>query len=262
MRKFFTLLLAIMLLVSGCSFGLKEHSFKKMNVNNKSLPSENFIPKDLTIVSIGDSLTQGVGDSKKMGGYIPYLKGDLEALKEVKTASFQNFGVRGNRTDQLEKRLHQKEIRSSISKADLVIITIGGNDIMKVFRDNFSSLEMSKFKEALTGYRKRLNDIMKTIREYKPDVGILLIGIYNPFIKWFSDIKEVDEIVRDWNNTSEQVINQYKKAKFVPVSDIFINKEENLLYKDYFHPNDQGYKLISERIFSYLNNGKLKVFVD
>ncbi|MGE6260313.1 SGNH/GDSL hydrolase family protein [Heyndrickxia sporothermodurans] len=257
MRKIITLLLAILLLVSGCSTGKKEHVFKRTGVGNKSLPSEEIIPKKISIVSVGDSLTQGVGDSTNQGGYIPYLRNELESLEMIKSADFQNFGVRGNRTDQLEQRLSKSEITNAIQKADLVIITIGGNDIMKVFRDNFSNLELKKFEHALIGYKQRLDSIVKTIRNENPKTGILLIGVYNPFMKWFSDIKEVDEIIQDWNNTSRQVINQYKKTEFIPVADIFEKQEENLLYTDYFHPNDKGYKLIAERVFSYLNNGKL-----
>ncbi|WP_249927521.1 GDSL-type esterase/lipase family protein, partial [Heyndrickxia sporothermodurans] len=149
---------------------------KDLNVTNKP------VPKDLTIVSVGDSLTQGIGDSTNKGGYIPYLAKDLETMRMIKKVNFQNFGVRGNRTDQLLKRLQQKELGASISKADLVIITIGGNDIMKVFKDNFSELEMSKFNQALIGYKQRLNNIIKTIRKKNPHAGIVLIGLYNPFI--------------------------------------------------------------------------------
>ncbi|MEB6547767.1 SGNH/GDSL hydrolase family protein [Heyndrickxia sporothermodurans] len=257
MKKILTLLLGILLFCSGCTFGIKEHTMKDLNVTNKP------VPKDLTIISVGDSLTQGIGDSTNKGGYIPYLAKDLETMRMIKKVNFQNFGVRGNRTDQLLKRLQQKELGASISKADLVIITIGGNDIMKVFKDNFSELEMSKFNQALIGYKQRLNNIIKTIRKKNPHAGIVLIGLYNPFIKWFSDIKEVDEIIYEWNNTSKQLINNYKKTIFVPVADIFANQEENLLYSDNFHPNDHGYELIAKRIYSFLNNErKLKNLIE
>ncbi|MGE8204238.1 SGNH/GDSL hydrolase family protein [Heyndrickxia sp. NPDC080065] len=256
MKKILTLLLTILLFVSGCSFGFKEHTLKTMNGESKTKPPVDFIPKDLSIVSIGDSLTEGIGDSSNNGGYIPYLRSDLETLKEVRKASFKNYGVMGNRTDQLVKRLQQNEIRSEIEKADLVMITIGGNDVMKVFKDNFSNLKISKFEHELIGYKQRLNEIIKTIREYNKNAGIVLIGIYNPFMKWFSDIKEVDEIILDWNNTSKQVINQYNKSLFIPISDIFEDQEKDLLYSDNFHPNDQGYKLIANRVFDYLNDSK------
>lgn len=33
-----------------------------------------------------------------------------------------------------------------------------------------------------------------------------------------------------------------------------MESRENLLYKDYFHPNDKGYKLIAERMFETLKS--------
>jgi lysophospholipase L1-like esterase len=257
MKKKLTLLLTIFLLVSGCSGHTNEQPFKQMDVTAKPLPPKNFLPKDLTIVSIGDSLTQGVGDSTKSGGYIPYLKRSLETLNGIQMVTFHNYGVRGDRTDQLQIRLKQVNMRKAIKKADIVMITIGGNDVMKVFRENLTSLKVDKFQVATNGYRNRLNEIIRVIREYKPDAGIVLIGIYNPFMKWFSDIKELDDIILNWNNESAQALSHYHNTEFIPIYDIFESQDKNLFYSDNFHPNDRGYKLIAKRIFVYLNKKQL-----
>lgn len=253
MMKKLTLLFAIFLLVTGCSVQTNNQTSKQASVEVKPKP-----PKDLHIVSVGDSLTQGVGDSTNRGGYIPYLKEIMEKEKNIGTVSFDNFGVRGDRTDDLLKVLKEPKVISKIKSSDIVIITIGGNDVMKVFRDNFTNLKVDTFQAALNGYQKRLDGILKTIREYKPSIGIVLIGIYNPFSKWFSDIKELDQIVQNWNNASEKTLMQYKNTQFVPVSDIFENQNENLFYSDDFHPNDKGYKLMAERIGKILRTNKLE----
>lgn len=253
MMKKLTLLFAIFILVSGCSVHTNNQPSKEASVAVKQMP-----PKDLHIVAVGDSLTQGVGDSSNQGGYIPYLKDIMEKDKGIGTVTFDNLGVRGDRTDQLLKRLKDPKVISKIKSSDIVMITIGGNDVMKVFRDNFTNLKVVKFKEAITGYQKRLDDILKTIREYKPNVGIVLIGIYNPFSKWFSNIKELDQIVQDWNHSSEKTLVNYKNTQFVPISDLFENQHENLFYSDDFHPNDKGYKLMAERVGEFLLKNKLK----
>ena len=216
------------------------------------------MPQKLTIVSAGDSLTQGVGDSTNSGGYIPYLKSKLEGLRNIQEATFYNFGVRGNRTDQLLKRIKTKEVRNKIKQADLVMITIGGNDVMRVFREHLTDLKLQEFVRARKQYQKNLNEIMLTVREENPHAGVVLVGLYNPFIKWFSDIKELQEIVANWNTASKEVLDQYPQTLFIPISDIFENKEEDLLYKDYFHPNDKGYELIADRLFEQLKGEKLK----
>lgn len=261
MRRYIILFVSFILLLGACSTVHHERQFgDRMIVRElKQQPPEDFFPEDISIVAIGDSLTEGVGDVDDLGGYIQYLKNLLENEKSIKTAEFENYGKKGNRTDQLLQRLDDENIQSSIEKTNIVIITIGGNDIMQVFRENLLVLSMNKFSTAEISYRKRLDQILATVRSYNQQAEIILIGIYNPFIRWFSDIKEMDVIVENWNTTSEKVVSQYNQATFVPVADIFLENEENLLFTDYFHPNNRGYELIAERIFSILKEtGELK----
>lgn len=58
----------------------------------------------------------------------------------------------------------------------------------------------------------------------------------------------MDEIVSDWNQAGQSVIANYPNAYFVPIEDLFLNTDENLLFTDNFHPNDKGYELIAERL--------------
>ncbi len=251
MKKPFTflvLLFSLLMLVS-CSNQTLYNTEKDMVVMNKKDIPVSFLPKDLSIVSVGDSLTQGVGDSTGKGGYVPYLQTLLEETKGVNKTDFLNYGVRGNRSDQLLKRIKTEEVSESIKKADGVIITIGGNDIMKVVRNNITNLQMDSFLAQLSEYEENLNNVLASIREYNPKAVVILVGVYNPFIKMFSDIKEMNQIVADWNSTSEGVLAKYKHTYFVSIENIFENPTSDLLYEDYFHPNDKGYQLIAEAIY-------------
>lgn len=259
MKKKLTLLYFILavVLVSCSSF----ESLQKGNLNKvketglelkDALPSS-FFPKDLHIVAAGDSLTQGVGDSTNSGGYIPYLAQQLEQEKTIRNANFENFGVRGNRADQLLKRLKSKEIEASIEDADLIILTIGGNDLMKVVKENFSSLKLNLFKAEQQIFKERLQSIFTLIRKQNQEAPIVLIGLYNPFYNWFADVKEMNQIVDEWNRQSQSLVDQDGNAYFVDIHDIFLNNEENLLYTDYFHPNDRGYQLIADRVYGILS---------
>lgn len=251
MKKPFTflvLLFSLLMLVS-CSNQTLYNTEKDMVVLNKKDIPVSFLPKELAIVSVGDSLTQGVGDSTGKGGYIPYLQTLLEETKGVNKADFLNYGVRGNRSDQLLKRIKTEEVSESIKKADGVIITIGGNDIMKVVRNNITNLQMDSFKAQLNEYEDNLNNVLASIREYNPKAVVIVVGVYNPFIKMFSDIKEMNQIVADWNSTSERVLAKYEHTYFVSIENIFENPTSDLLYEDYFHPNDKGYQLIAEAIY-------------
>lgn len=213
-----------------------------------------FIPKTYKVVSVGDSLTQGVGDSTKRGGYLPYLEELLEGEKGVKEAIFTNYGVSGNRTSQLLNRLKTKEIRSSIQEADIVIITTGGNDVMKVVKENFTTLDLSDFEKEMSRYESTLYSVIETIRKDNPKALIGLIGIYNPFYLYFSDVEEMEVVMDKWNSVSQTVLNNYENTLFIDIADIFRESEESLLYTDYFHPNDKGYELMANRVFAVLQD--------
>lgn len=212
-----------------------------------------FVKKDLNVVAVGDSLTQGVGDGSDKGGYVGIIEETLNNNETNREVKVENYGKRGNRTDQLLKRLEKKNISSSVQEADLVLITIGANDVMKIVKENFTNLTYDDFLEEQEHYRVRLRTILTTINTLNPDAKIYLVGIFNPFDKYFSNIKEVEQIIVDWNNISENVTNEYTNATFVPIADLFQDSEENLLFKeDNFHPNEQGYMLMAERVLEYI----------
>ncbi|WP_158589635.1 MULTISPECIES: SGNH/GDSL hydrolase family protein [Clostridia] len=204
------------------------------------------------ITAIGDSLTQGVGDETAQGGYVGALQAMLEETKTQTT--FDNFGVRGNRSDQLLKRLEQDDIIASIQQADIVFITIGANDIMRVLKENITNLQMDDFEKARMDYEKRLDKIISNIHAINTDANIYLLGFYNPFGEYFKDIKELKLIAENWNKTGEQLVNKHENSSFIPMMDLFSNPEENLFAEDNFHPNRLGYQRIAERIFEVMKN--------
>lgn len=208
--------------------------------------------QEVNIVAIGDSLTHGVGDASSGGGYVGILERSINQEKQV--ATFENFGVPGNRTDQLLKRLEQKEIQDALEEADLVLVTIGANDIMEVAKRNITNLELEDFVAEQKYYEMRLGEILEKIQSYNPNAEIYLLGIYNPFEKYFGDIAELNMIVDAWNDTSNSITLEMENITFVPIVDLFNESEENIFADDNFHPNYHGYYLIAERVLEYISN--------
>lgn len=209
-----------------------------------------FLKKDQQIVAIGDSLTEGIGDETENGGYVGILNNTFEDNKLNITV--QNFGKKGNRTDQLLKRLENEDIASAIKEADMVLITIGANDIMSVFKSNFMNVTMEPFQAERVKYMERLKAIFNKINELNPDTQIYLIGFYNPFERHFGEIKELGLIVDNWNEAGKSVSEEYKNVRFIPTIDLFSNSTIDLLAEDEFHPNTSGYKLMAQRVLDYL----------
>lgn len=226
---------------------------REMNSDyQKSDIPADFFPKTLHILAIGDSLTKGVGDTTNKGGYLNYLQKHLETLKEIKDVEITNLGITGQRSDQLLKRLKLEEVQKSIQESDMVFITIGGNDLMKIVKNNFTNLQVDVFEDELDNYQNRLNSILSEVKNVNPSATVVLLGVYNPFSDMFGDIDEFQLIVNEWNDASLKIVNQYENTIFVNISKIFAETDSNLLYEDHFHPNNKGYKLIAKEVFKTL----------
>ncbi|WP_102274872.1 SGNH/GDSL hydrolase family protein [Cytobacillus massiliigabonensis] len=257
MRKIMPFILLSLLFLASCNPNsvIKEklNQHKEVALMIKENVPEEFIPQDIKIVSVGDSLTQGVGDTTKRGGYVPYLEALLEKDKSINDALFDNFGIRGNRSDQLLKKLASSEVREAVKEADYVIVTIGGNDVMKVVRENFSNLNLKVFSAQRRIYEDNLHGALTAVRNENPNSKIILVGLYNPFFKWFADVREINVIIEEWNHASKNVLMEYPNTYFVEIADLFYDEGEEILHTDYFHPNDHGYELIANRIFDKIN---------
>ncbi|MGO2083574.1 SGNH/GDSL hydrolase family protein [Vagococcus sp.] len=228
----------------------------------------------LRLHALGDSLTEGIGDSTNSGGYVPILQRDLADRLNVDVVEADNFGKSGDRSDQILKRLKkQTELQKSIEKADVILLTVGGNDLLQSIGSKmFGTFSIKAFDKPLKKYETNLEKLYEKMREYNKNAPIFQLGVYNPFYKNFSEITEMQEIVDYWNDGSKQVISKQKNAYFVPINDEIYNgldnkatltkdeKEEtttstsisdaeiinNLLSEeDNFHPNNLGYQIVA-----------------
>ncbi|MFA1821809.1 SGNH/GDSL hydrolase family protein [Virgibacillus oceani] len=206
----------------------------------------------LNILAIGDSLTQGVGDSREQGGYVGLLERSINAEEELVT--FENLGVRGNRSDQLLARLEDPEVEEAIGQADIILVTIGANDVMSVLRENITNLQIQDFIHENGLYEERLYEIFSRMEEINPRSNIFLLGFFNPFDKYFQDISELNMIVNEWNETGETVSDDFDSMTFIPIEDLFEDHDEELFAADNFHPNDEGYRRIAQRVLDYLTD--------
>lgn len=235
--------------------------------SDTELTKKDFLAQEATpfhYVAIGDSLTEGVGDTTNQGGFVPLLAQSLTDTYDYQVTD-SNYGVSGNTSKQILQRMQEKtDIRKSLVKADMMTLTVGGNDVMAVIRKNLTSLSVSTFTKPAKSYQKRLRQIIELARAENEDLPIYILGIYNPFYLNFPDMTEMQEIVDNWNNATESVTEEYANVYFVPINDDLykgINGEEGIVSTsgdqttvindvlfsgDHFHPNNIGYQIMSD----------------
>ncbi|TXC93190.1 SGNH/GDSL hydrolase family protein [Metabacillus litoralis] len=249
----------VLTVISGCSSETSVNlEAKSVALKMKENPTDEFIPKTINLVGIGDSLTKGVGDEAKLGGYFGRVTEKLKQQDNIKDVKVKNFGVKGHKTTNLQKKLNDEEVIKGIKEADVIVMTIGGNDIMNVVRNNIFSLDFKPFREEQKKYKERFKSILATVRSYNASAKIVYIGLYNPFKYMLPEISEIDTIMEEWNNDSEEIILSDGNGVFVSVADIFSSTTNGkLLYKDEFHPNEVGYSLMADRIYNSLKYTEL-----
>lgn len=201
---------------------------------------------DLQIVAMGDSLTRGTGDAAGRG-YVGYLMDSLKG-RSKEDVKLVNLGINGQRSAQLAEQVKQTEVKRQLGQADIVLITIGGNDLFRGGQ-GLADFDQQKPEELEAAYLANVKNTLTAIRDANKDATIFFIGLYNPFIE-FTEGKEISAIIRQWNFATAELAANYKKVIFVPTFDLFEQNVNDYLYTDKFHPNTKGYKLIAERVSS------------
>jgi len=239
----------LILWVVGLIWAVGDYYAGKPSEPEISVPEKEAVgktEKGLRIVAMGDSLTRGTGDAAGRG-YVGYL---VDSLKErsKEDVKLVNLGINGQRSAQLAEQVKQTEVKRQLGNADIVLITIGGNDLFRGGQ-GLADFDKQKPEELEATYLAKVKNTLTEIREANKDATIYFIGLYNPFIE-FSEGKEISGIIRHWNFASAELAANYKKVIFVPTFDLFELNVNEYLYTDKFHPNTKGYKLIADRVAS------------
>lgn len=261
MRKTLILVIVMILLLTGCQLEFmtsKDFTQRQSSNLGKLLIEKTFIQENKVLIGLGDSLTQGVGDERKQGGYIGRFANTVSDFKGVKDVEIENLAKRGRRSDQLLAQIESGDVSDDLQKADMIMMTIGGNDVMAIVKKDLFELKIETFEKELIDFSNRYSKILKEIRTLNPDAPLILMGLYNPFSIVTDEENEFDTILLNWNKSLEVMAEEDTNACFIPVDDLF-NSNANLVYHtDFFHPNSKGYEEMSERMLESIQTCGLK----
>lgn len=204
--------------------------------------------QELQYLAFGDSLTRGVGDSTGGFGYTDRLSESMEEWPAISKVELDNRGKNGRRSDQLLALLARGHYDEELPEADLITMTLGGNDVMKVVKNDLFSLKQSMFEGPLIKFDERYRSIVEEIRTRNAEAPLILIGFYNPFSIITDEFTPFETIIDDWNDAIEQIAQEDVNACFVPIADLFLSNEDMVYHTDFFHPNATGYERMTKRI--------------
>ncbi|MDN6639534.1 MAG: lipase, partial [Tetragenococcus sp.] len=107
-------------------------------------------------------------------------------------------------------------------------------------------------------------------------------GVYNPFYVNFPEIEDMQTIIENWDNGTQEIVDNEENTYFVPINEVIskgtdgetaINTEEEetseqedndldtvknkaLYEEDNFHPNTIGYQLVTQEVMKKIDATK------
>ena len=196
----------------------------------------------LRAVVLGDSVAHGAGDENGLG-----LSGHLNRELRPKASSalaVVNLGINGARTGNVSALLDRADSRSQVATADIIVISLGGNDLYGDSRARLLSRILPRYQRERTGMR--IGRLVRFIQRINPAAQIYLLGLYNPYRRsplapW------IDTQVNLWDGGLIQRVASNRKVTVVRIADL-LALEDRISPIDRFHPGSRGYSAIARRI--------------
>lgn len=226
-------------------------------------------PKPLHLTAIGDSLTHGVGDTTNQGGYVPLIAQDINIATDCKVTT-SNFGKTGDTAMQIKHRLDKStKIQNDLSRADIITVTAGGNDLMHLLQSNLLSIKTKDVDKGITKFQTHLTSLITDIRRQNPTAPIYVYGIYNPFYVYFKNIPKMQDSVKRWNGQTQKTLAGMNNTYYVDIDSVLSkgngtdkakgSTTNSLIFgKDHFHPNNAGYVQMTAQLWDVMRSSKEK----
>ncbi|WP_068617275.1 GDSL-type esterase/lipase family protein [Paenibacillus tuaregi] len=206
--------------------------------------------KQINVATLGDSLAKGTGDDTGQG-FVRRTIAELQKNQKLPVNLVNNLGVNGMTTKGLLPTLDEPGVQYVLRNANVILLSIGGNDLFQGAQNVSSGKPLPTYKELSAEVDKasiRLKRIVDAIHQINPAAQLVYVGLYNPF----NDLREMrvpgNQAVTEWNLKASEIVNAYENARVVSTFDLFVGNTQKYLSDDHFHPNGDGYQHIAERI--------------
>lgn len=204
----------------------------------------------LQYVVLGDSIGYGAGVLNPDEACYGRIVADTNGY------AYQNHAVSGNRTDHLLAHLDRAEVTAAVKNADVISISIGGNDYLT---DNVTGLvldatfrnDYSRMDRITAQLKLNFAAIIEKIRGLNPDAVILMQTLYNPGkginkAPYQAAINRLNDLIRDYLAAHPGAFT------IVDVAAAF-GTDRTYIAQDSIHPSARGNERIAEVILQTLH---------
>ena len=130
-------------------------------------------------VVLGDSIAFGSGLSNPKQAVYGKIVADTNGY------AYENYAVPGHTTGNLLRRMETDAVKEAIRNADIISISIGGNNFLLgnlngLLFDGIVKQDYARFDEIAANYYTDLEKIVDNIRALNEGAAIVLQTLYNP----------------------------------------------------------------------------------
>lgn len=144
-----------------------------------SLSAVAFAEEKQFYLVLGDSIGYGSGIRNSQDACYGKIVADTNGYE------YANHAIPGHTTTNLIARLKEDVVKADVEKADIISISIGGNDFLMsnlygLMFDAMVKEDYSKFDEIAHSFYENFSTIISMIRELNGEAVILMQTLYNP----------------------------------------------------------------------------------
>ena len=218
----------------------------------------------INYVTLGDGLSKGINPYGEVGyGYSNYLSEYLKKENNLKDYINEFTDTDYRISDVISdiavnKRVMHNDsninIRSVLRESDLVTISIGFNDLIKIFSiNNIGTVLENKtlLEKEILYVANNYDAALTTIRKYaKSDV--IVIGFYNPYQYLNTYKSDIDYYIKKLNSLILEICKKHN-VKFIDLYNVFNDKLEYLPNPNSIYPTEHGYREIFNIVKNSIN---------
>jgi len=226
------------------------------------------------IIVLGDSIATGYGLANYVTAPSPYSPESYVSILADRTGyTITNYAVDGMTSEKLKMEVDILAKQPDFALVDVVIISVGGNDLLRVLvellgdswnipsNDLLTTIDITSITNT---YLTNLLSIVATIKEANPNVRIIVQTIANPYagistiMPMFQSIEELAEealvslnsvITANANDNTYVVADIYTEFK---QSSMSLNNATNPATFLDPHPNKKGHVLIADIVGQFI----------
>ncbi|MBQ7321666.1 MAG: hypothetical protein IJW99_06190 [Clostridia bacterium] len=239
-----------------------------------------------SLVVLGDSISTGYGLDGTVYTRPSYANLVASALGLAEGKGYVNYAVDGYTSAQVLQKA--KDQQSTVAGADLIIMTVGGNDVMwkmldiamrsvgvstldltqiaiamaqtdpqAVANSMYSAENTATITKALESYRTNLTALVAYLHTVNPEARVLFLTQYNPSsgMTSFGILQTYsEEVLTQLNDVMTEVVTSggYEIVDAHAVMEGKGAEMSNIVFGD-IHPNTFGHAMMAQKVKTYLN---------